>query len=99
MSGRMRTLGIALLILLIGAALLCCQALQRRALFYPTHGAQTNGLSAWTLDGRTIGYAREARLPQNVWLMLHGNGGQAADRAYALRAFSERDSVFILEYP
>jgi len=31
--------------------------------------------------------------------MLHGNGGQAADRVYALHAFAPRDSVYILEYP
>jgi pimeloyl-ACP methyl ester carboxylesterase len=31
--------------------------------------------------------------------MLHGNGGQAANRTYALGAFSAHDSVFILEYP
>jgi hypothetical protein len=34
-----------------------------------------------------------------VWLLIHGNGGQAADRAYALPSFSMDDSVFILEYP
>lgn len=31
--------------------------------------------------------------------MLHGNGGQASDRVYALPAFSSRDAVSILEYP
>jgi surfactin synthase thioesterase subunit len=31
--------------------------------------------------------------------MLHGNAGQAVDRAYALRSFSPDDAVFILEYP
>jgi hypothetical protein len=46
-----------------------------------------------------MGFAREVQAPENVWLMLHGNGGQAADRGYALGAFSLRDSVFILEYP
>ena len=31
--------------------------------------------------------------------MLHGNGGQASDRIYAIPCFSPSDSVFILEYP
>ena len=31
--------------------------------------------------------------------MLHGNGGQASDRAYAIPSFSAMDSVFIAEYP
>ena len=50
-------------------------------------------------DGATLGFAREVPDPENVWLLLHGNGGQAADRTYALPAFSERDSVYIMEYP
>jgi uncharacterized protein len=76
-----------------------CTAIQRPFLFYPTHHNESAGLSEWKVEGRIIGYARAVRNPQNVWLMLHGNGGQAADRRYALHAFSERDSVFILEYP
>ena len=31
--------------------------------------------------------------------MLHGNAGQASDRAYALPSFAPDDSVYILEYP
>jgi hypothetical protein len=51
------------------------------------------------MNGRLIGYARNVDNPGNVWLFLHGNAGQAADRAYALRCFSASDAVFILEYP
>jgi len=72
---------------------------QRKLLYYPTHHHDSNGLSEWRHDGRLIGYAREVASPVNVWLMMHGNGGQASDRAYALSSFSSRDSVFILEYP
>jgi len=46
-----------------------------------------------------IGYARESPGAKNIWLLLHGNAGQAADRSYALPCFSLSDSVFILEYP
>jgi len=76
-----------------------CQSIQRKALFYPSHHANDNGFTPWMREGRTIGFAREAADPKNVWLMLHGNGGQAADRQYAMFAFDPADSVFILEYP
>jgi hypothetical protein len=76
-----------------------CQAIQRKVLFYPSHHANSNGFARWTHEGETIGYAREAVDPHTVWLMLHGNGGQAADRTYAMHAFDEQDSVYILEYP
>jgi pimeloyl-ACP methyl ester carboxylesterase len=73
--------------------------LQRKLLFFPSHRPDTNGLVAWTIDGRLIGYARKVEHPQNVWLFTHGNAGQASDRTYALPSFSASDSVFILEYP
>jgi uncharacterized protein len=76
-----------------------CAAVQRKFLFFPTHHERTNGLAAWNNKGRFIGYAREVPAPENVWLMLHGNAGQAADRVFALPCFSTRDAVFILEYP
>ena len=76
-----------------------CQSIQRKVLFYPSHHANDNGFTRWVHEGRTIGFAREAVDPQNVWLMLHGNGGQAADRNYAMFAFDPADSVYILEYP
>ena len=72
---------------------------QRKMLFYPSHHSDTNGLAPWTIDGRLVGYARKVDNPRNVWLFIHGNAGQAADRAYALQCFSDADSVFILEYP
>ena len=89
----------ATLAVLTAALGLSCQAIQRKALFYPTHDARDNGLARWVRDGEVIGYAREVPQPRNVWLLLHGNGGQAADRSYALSAFAPDDSVFILEYP
>src|SRR6478752_3653036 len=86
--------------LLVSALLAAgCGAIQRKTLFYPTHDARDNGLAHWVEGGMTLGFAREVPAPENVWLLLHGNGGQAADRTYALPAFSERDSVYIMEYP
>jgi uncharacterized protein len=76
-----------------------CTSLQRGAVFHPSHRAGDNGLQAWTTQGRTIGYCRPVAAAETVWLMLHGNAGQASSRAYALHCFSDRDAVFILEYP
>ncbi|HEY4246780.1 MAG TPA: hypothetical protein VGM64_07985 [Lacunisphaera sp.] len=91
-------------LLLLGFALALigltgCSAIQRKFLFYPTHHHRDNGLTPWLHDGKLIGYSRLVAAPKNVWLMLHGNGGQAADRAYALPSFSAQDSIFIMEYP
>lgn len=86
------------LIVLVGA--FGCSSLERKFLFYPTHDSSDGGLTAWKDSaGTTIGFARLAPAPQNVWLMLHGNAGQAADRSYALPSFATNDSVYILEYP
>jgi surfactin synthase thioesterase subunit len=94
----LRNIAITLLVL---AALLAvsCQALVRSALFYPTHDSGANGLTPWVHDGALIGFSRTVVDPENVWLMLHGNGGQAAGRVAALDHFATRDAVFILEYP
>ncbi len=85
---------IALIVLVLGRS-----ALERKLLFYPSHNPG-GALPPW-LDGNgnAIGVARLVASPKNVWLMLHGNGGQAADRVYALPSFSGEDAVFILEYP
>jgi pimeloyl-ACP methyl ester carboxylesterase len=95
----MKTFVVAMLLVATLLALSGCASIARRALFYPTHHNRTNGLSEWREKGVLIGYCRMVPNPQTVWLMIHGNGGQAADRAYALDAFSDRDSVYILEYP
>jgi pimeloyl-ACP methyl ester carboxylesterase len=91
---RSKLVACASLVLLSG-----CTGLQRKYLFYPTHDNDSQGLSAWTNNGKVIGYSRTVANPENVWLMLHGNGGQASHRKYAIHCFSERDSVFIMEYP
>jgi len=82
------------LTLLIGCALF-----QRKLLYLPSHHKESNGLSEWRHEGQLIGYARHATFPKTIWLFLHGNAGQAADRTYVLPSFSGMDSVYILEYP
>jgi len=91
----------ALLPLSLTAVLLVsgCASVQRQLLYFPTHDEPVHSLEAWTHEGRRIGLARPVPAPRNVWLLLHGNGGQAANRVYALPCFSPEDSVYILEYP
>jgi hypothetical protein len=76
-----------------------CASLERKMLFHPSHDNKRNGLAPWIVDNEVIGYSRMVAQPRNIWLMLHGNAGQAADRSYALANFADDDSVFILEYP
>jgi uncharacterized protein len=95
---RLRTLvggsAVAIFFMMIG-----CSSLERRMLFYPSHGSSLGEFAAWMHEGEMIGVSRMVEAPKNVWLFLHGNAGQAADRSYALPSFSEGDSVFIMEYP
>jgi pimeloyl-ACP methyl ester carboxylesterase len=93
---------IAALILLVAAILsgiVGCSSIERKLLFYPTHRPHDNSLTPWMRNGEIIGYSRKIASPKNVWLMLHGNGGQASDRLYAVPSYSDEDSVYILEYP
>ena len=73
--------------------------IERKLLFYPTHVTNENGLTPWTKNGVFLGYSRPMVSPKNVWLLLHGNAGQASDRLYAIPSFSTEDAVYILEYP
>lgn len=72
---------------------------QRRLLYFPTHDGWRRELQPWTENGKLIGFFRPGRSPRAAWLMIHGNGGQAEDRVYALPCFAAEDAVYILEYP
>lgn len=78
-----------------------CAPIERSLLFFPTHQPEPpeGPLSPWFHDGRLLGYVRPITGPRTVWLMLHGNGGQASDRSYALPCFSNTDAVYVMEYP
>jgi hypothetical protein len=78
-------------------AIACCR--QRSMLFFPTHDALPTSLAPWLDGSRTIGWCREAPNARAIWLMMHGNGGQAADRDYVLQCMSGQDSLYVLEYP
>lgn len=89
-----------LFFLAFGLFLIGCAGLQRKLLFHPTHDNHVpQQLAPWTKDGGFLGYAREVAAPESVWLMLHGNGGEAAHRIYSLPSFPENASVYFLEYP
>ncbi|WP_221029253.1 alpha/beta hydrolase [Actomonas aquatica] len=81
-------------VLLVGVAMG-----QRSLLYYPTHYDIEGPLGPWRVGGEAIGFAREVAAPREVWLMLHGNGGQAAQRGYVLEHVAEEAAVFVLEYP
>ena len=72
---------------------------QRSMLFFPTHAALSTRLTPWSVGSRTIGFCREVSNAHTIWLMTHGNAGQAADRDYVLPRMSEQDSLYVLEYP
>ncbi len=81
------------------ALVVLCALFQRKLLYIPSHETGSNGLTEWRQGDLLIGYARLVPSPETVWLFLHGNAGQAADRTYILPSFSPRDAVYILEYP
>ena len=72
---------------------------QRRLLYFPSHDNRATQLTPWVVDGRVIGYCAERADPREVWLMLHGNGGQASQRGYALERMPPNASLYVLEYP
>jgi pimeloyl-ACP methyl ester carboxylesterase len=72
---------------------------QRSLLYFPSHIKLSSGLNPWLDDGQIIGYCREAPRPRAIWLMMHGNAGQAANRDYVLPRMSDEDSLYVLEYP
>ncbi len=73
--------------------------IQRSLLYFPSHNDPSSRLLSWTADRQPIGFCREVASPKTVWLMMHGNAGQASDRDYALDHFSDEDALYVLEYP
>lgn len=93
------TVALALLTVVAFQATAGWASLERFFLFFPTRRPHNNELTPWRKGEELIGYARLAESPRNVWLMLHGNAGQATDRLYAMPCFAAEDAVFVLEYP
>lgn len=72
---------------------------QRSLLYFPSHRSSPGTLTAWKTGEEIIGYAREVPHPKTVWLMTHGNAGQAVQRDYVLPRMSSTDALYVLEYP
>jgi len=72
---------------------------QRKILFQPSHQPNDRNLARWLREGKLIGFERAGPDTSIVWLLLHGNAGQASHRVYALPFFPAEQPVFILEYP
>jgi pimeloyl-ACP methyl ester carboxylesterase len=73
--------------------------LQRSLLYLPSHHAPSGALREWQVDGQTVGYCREVTHPRAIWMMTHGNAGQASERDYVLGSLPANASLYILEYP
>jgi pimeloyl-ACP methyl ester carboxylesterase len=81
------------------AMLLLATVFQRHLLYFPSHDSNTSALSDWNNAGQYLGCTREVTAPKHIWLVLHGNAGQASARGYILNCLPNDDAVYILEYP
>lgn len=72
---------------------------QRSLLYHPTHRAVDSVMKPWLVDSQAWGMTRAVERPAQVWLVTHGNGGQAAHRDYLLEHLGKDTAVFVLEYP
>lgn len=72
---------------------------QRQLLYHPTVLSIDTVMEAWRIDGKIQGFRRTVSEPKGVWLVCHGNGGQAAKRDYLLDEVAGDTVVHVLEYP
>jgi pimeloyl-ACP methyl ester carboxylesterase len=56
-------------------------------------------LAAWRINNQLVGYTRTSVKPRSVWLVFHGNAGQASDRTYIINRLPADAHAYILEYP
>jgi pimeloyl-ACP methyl ester carboxylesterase len=68
-------------------------------LYLPSHAPNQSQLAEWRIDGKVVGYSRTVPSPRSIWLILHGNAGQASDRQYIVNRLPADSSAYILEYP
>jgi pimeloyl-ACP methyl ester carboxylesterase len=92
-------IGIGGVVLLYMGAIVAVSLNQRRMIFFPSHDAPDGPLQPWIVGGRTLGYCQRVERPRTVWLMAHGNAGQASGRAYVLPRMAPGDALFVVEYP
>lgn len=68
-------------------------------LYFPTHRPNESALTEWTINGKLVGYRRAVENPRSVWLIIHGNAGQASDRHYIVDCLPADAAAHVLEYP
>jgi hypothetical protein len=73
--------------------------LEGQFLYFPTHEPNRSTLAEWQVDGKLTGYCRTVPTPRSVWLILHGNAGQASDRQYIVDCLPADAAAYIMEYP
>ena len=73
--------------------------LESAFLYFPTHDANRSPLTEWRLGGKLSGYARIVSRPHAIWLICHGNAGQASNRQYIVEKLPADTCAYILEYP
>lgn len=73
--------------------------LEGNFLYFPSHEPNRSALTEWKINGTLVGYARLVAQPRAVWLITHGNGGQAAARQYIIDRLPADTSAYVLEYP
>ncbi|MEM6911358.1 MAG: alpha/beta hydrolase [Verrucomicrobiota bacterium] len=76
-----------------GLLLAGCAAFQRQLLYFPTQKGNSPPIQTWK-----HGVTRPANEPQTIWLLLHGNAGQAQHRL-RYPCFPPDGALYILEYP
>lgn len=90
---------IALLALLAFCSPAAHAMLENTFLYFPSHEPNRSRLTDWRIDNELIGCARIVEKPRAVWLICHGNAGQAADRQYIVDRLPADTCVYVLEYP
>jgi uncharacterized protein len=91
------------LFLLAGACFLWAPSihamLEGSFLYFPSHEPNRSSLTEWKIDGDVAGYVRVVQHPRAVWLILHGNAGQASNRAYIVERLPADTCAYVMEYP
>lgn len=73
--------------------------LEGKFLYFPSHTPNHSSLGEWKIGEKLIGYCRTVNASRGVWLILHGNAGQASNRDYIVNVLPTDASVYVLEYP
>jgi len=93
----LRVVGLLLLAYVLLGGLI--YVFQRSLIYHPTHFDVQSVMEPWEIAGTYVGYRRDVAEPTGVWLVTHGNGGQAAHRDYLLQQVEPSTQVYVLEYP